>query len=118
MSEITRSSSDRVLGGVCAGLAKHFGIDVTLVRVGFAIGAFATASTVVVLYAILWALLPEEGKPGTIAADLVGKAKDAYDGRKPSAAPRAAVPQPGTPDFQAQSESLKAEPYPWESDHH
>ena len=32
---ITRSSTNRMLGGVCAGLANYLGVDPTLVRIGF-----------------------------------------------------------------------------------
>jgi phage shock protein C len=36
--------------GVCGGIANHFGIDPTLVRVGFAIGAFVSIGTAAFIY--------------------------------------------------------------------
>ena len=30
--KLTRSVNDKMLGGVCSGLAKYFGLDTTLVR--------------------------------------------------------------------------------------
>ncbi|MGQ0534732.1 MAG: PspC domain-containing protein [Methanobacteriota archaeon] len=56
-----RSRSDRVLGGVAAGLAHYLGIDVLLVRVGLVLVALVTAIVpMVVAYLLLWILAPEE----------------------------------------------------------
>ena len=57
---LRRSTSDRMLGGVCGGLAQHFGIDPALVRIAFVLLAIA-GSTGVLLYLLLWAMVPEEG---------------------------------------------------------
>jgi len=54
-----RSSSQRMLGGVCGGLAEYFGLDVNLVRAGAVLAAFVTGGTTVLLYLALWMLLPE-----------------------------------------------------------
>ncbi|MGW0045106.1 PspC domain-containing protein [Rhodococcus sp. NPDC003348] len=53
-----RSSSQRMLGGVCGGIAEYFGIDANLVRAGALIAAFATGGTAVLVYLALWMLLP------------------------------------------------------------
>ncbi|NKR99914.1 PspC domain-containing protein [Rhodococcus hoagii] len=37
-----RSSSQRMLSGVCGGIAEYFGIDVNLVRVAAVVGAFVS----------------------------------------------------------------------------
>ncbi|WP_241386580.1 PspC domain-containing protein [Rhodococcus sp. CH91] len=55
----TRSSSQRMLGGVCAGLADYFGVDLNLVRAGAVLAAFVTGGTAVLLYLALWMLIPE-----------------------------------------------------------
>ena len=52
-------SKNRVIGGVCAGLGEHFGVDVTLVRVLFVLLTLMTG-TGIVLYILLWILMPEE----------------------------------------------------------
>ena len=49
------SSDERVLGGVCAGIAQRLGVDPTLVRLVFAVLAVA-GGTGIVLYLTLWAL--------------------------------------------------------------
>lgn len=49
---------NKVIGGVCSGLAEFFGLDVALVRIAFVI-AFLFASFGFWLYIILWIVLPE-----------------------------------------------------------
>lgn len=49
--------NESMLGGVMAGMAEYFNIDVTLVRV-LAVGAFFTPVPVVLMYLILWAIMP------------------------------------------------------------
>ncbi len=53
-----RDADDQIIGGVCAGIAKYFSIDPLIVRIAFALslllGGFG-----VVLYVVLWILLPE-----------------------------------------------------------
>lgn len=48
---------EAMLGGVAAGLAEYFEIDVTLVRVLLVVGIFAPVP-VVLPYIILWAVMP------------------------------------------------------------
>jgi len=49
--------NESMLGGVMAGMAEYFNIDVTLVRV-LAVGAFFTPVPVVLMYLIMWAIMP------------------------------------------------------------
>jgi phage shock protein C len=42
MKQLTRSSTDRKLGGVSAGLAEYFDVDPILFRVGFVVATLAT----------------------------------------------------------------------------
>ena len=55
--ELRRSSTDRMAGGVCGGLAEYTGIDSLLWRVGMAALTLAGGSGVVV-YLLLWVLMP------------------------------------------------------------
>lgn len=58
---LVRPRADRKIAGVCAGLAEYFDLDVTLVRVVWAITAVATALVpCVVAYVIAWIIIPEE----------------------------------------------------------
>lgn len=53
-----RNANDKILGGVCSGIGAYLKIDTTLVRVLFAMLAFGAFGTGLVLYIILWAILP------------------------------------------------------------
>ena len=57
--QLTRSS-DKLIAGVCSGVARSFGIDATLVRVVWAV-ASCFFGLPVVLYAVLWLVLPIDG---------------------------------------------------------
>ncbi|HRK59154.1 MAG TPA: PspC domain-containing protein [Candidatus Kapabacteria bacterium] len=59
MKKMQRSTADKKLGGVCAGIAAYLGIDVTIIRVAFVIGTIAWGATLL-LYVILWMVMPEE----------------------------------------------------------
>lgn len=53
-------SQDKVLGGVCSGLAEYLGLDVTLVRAGYLILSILSAAFPgVLVYLILWIIMPE-----------------------------------------------------------
>ena len=57
---LRRSRSDRMIAGVCAGLANYFGIDPTLGRVLYVVGSvISVAFPGILVYVILWALVPE-----------------------------------------------------------
>lgn len=60
IKRLERPRIGRVLAGVCGGLAKYMEIDPTLVRVVFAAVIIFTCFTGLLLYAIMWALIPEE----------------------------------------------------------
>lgn len=55
--KLTRSSN-RIIAGVCAGLAEYFGLDVTLVRVLYVVLSVATAFSGTLVYLVLWILMP------------------------------------------------------------
>ena len=55
--ELRRSGSDRMIGGVCGGLAEYSGIDALLWRAGLVVLTLAGGSGVL-LYLVLWVLMP------------------------------------------------------------
>lgn len=55
--KLTRSSN-RIIAGVCAGLAEYFGLDVTMVRVLYVVLSSATAFSGTLVYLVLWILMP------------------------------------------------------------
>ena len=57
MEEWTRSSEGRMIAGVCAGLARRFGISVTVFRLAFVVGALLGFGTAIILYVVLWVVM-------------------------------------------------------------
>jgi phage shock protein C len=57
---LRRYRSDKMLAGVCGGLARYLGIDPVLARVLYVLGAFLTGGALILAYAILWIVMPEE----------------------------------------------------------
>ena len=53
-----RDPDDRILGGVCAGIANYFDIQVVWIRLAFAL-TFFFAGTGALLYIILWIVVPK-----------------------------------------------------------
>ncbi|MCB0263344.1 MAG: PspC domain-containing protein [Calditrichaeota bacterium] len=58
--DIYRSRSDKKISGVCAGIAKHFNVDPTLVRLGWVVLSIASKGLGVLIYFALVFILPEE----------------------------------------------------------
>lgn len=54
-----RSESDKMVGGVCGGLAQYFDMDSTVVRLVFAL-IVIYGGTGLLLYIILWIVVPSE----------------------------------------------------------
>jgi phage shock protein C len=57
---VTRSSSDKVLAGVCGGLGQYFGLDPVIVRLIMVALVFAGGITIFI-YPLLWLIMPVEG---------------------------------------------------------
>ncbi len=75
MKKLYRSRNDKMIAGVCAGLADYFGIDPTIVRIIFIILVFAGLGGILV-YAILWIITPEEPKITETTIDISEKDPD------------------------------------------
>ncbi len=59
--KLTRSKDDRVLAGVCGGLAKFYGLNATSVRIGVVVIGFFTAFfPIFITYVVMWMIVPEE----------------------------------------------------------
>ena len=59
---LARSRNDRVLVGVVGGISARFGWSPTLLRVSYVlVSALSAAFPGILVYLILWLLIPEEG---------------------------------------------------------
>ena len=56
---LTRSTTDRKIGGVAGGLARHHGVDPVLVRVGFAVSVLFSGAGLIA-YLVMLALVPSD----------------------------------------------------------
>jgi phage shock protein PspC (stress-responsive transcriptional regulator) len=56
---LTRRSNDRMIAGVCSGVADYLGVDVTLVRLLTVVAAIFSVGAVAVAYIAAWILMPE-----------------------------------------------------------
>ena len=61
-----RAVDERMFGGVAAGLATYFAVEVTYVRIAFAVLSILGGAGLP-LYLAAWALIPEEGSDVSIA---------------------------------------------------
>ena len=57
--QLVRHRDDRMVAGVCAGLADYLGVDVTVVRLLAVVGALFSLGTLLVAYVVAWILMPE-----------------------------------------------------------
>ncbi len=68
-TRLTRSSTDRMIGGVCGGLAQYFAVDPVIVRLIFVLVFFINGISLP-MYLVLWLIMPKDtpAQPWTPAA--------------------------------------------------
>ena len=57
--QLTRSTTNRMIAGVCAGLGDYMNIDPTVVRLLFVLGFFLTGPGILIAYLIMAIIVPE-----------------------------------------------------------
>lgn len=55
---LTRNTDDRMVAGLCSGLADYFDVDVTLVRVLTVVATIFSLCGVLLAYLVAWFLVP------------------------------------------------------------
>ena len=64
--KLYRSQTQRMIAGVCGGLAEYFNVDATLMRVVFVLLAVFGGSGIVI-YIVMWIIVPDARKaPPTV----------------------------------------------------
>lgn len=107
-------SADRVIAGVCSGLAAHLGWPVRMIRIGMVVAALAGGAGLV-FYAWLWIMVPTADEnarritrrpvspiaPAVSAPSAISFGSSATAGVSAAAAPEAppAMPEPSAPWF-------------------
>ena len=59
VKRLYRSKSERILGGVCGGIADYFNVDPTIVRLLWILITFMSFGAGVLAYIIAWFIIPE-----------------------------------------------------------
>lgn len=57
---LVRPREGRILGGVCAGLARRFGMGATMMRILFIVTLIVIPGSQIIVYPLLWILMPSE----------------------------------------------------------
>ena len=60
VKQLTRSTSNRMIAGVCAGLGDYLGIDPTIVRLLTVLAFFTGFSGIVLVYLVMALVVPEQ----------------------------------------------------------
>lgn len=58
---LTRSTNDRMVCGVCAGIGEYFNIDPTIIRLIWVILTFGSIGSGLLVYIIAAVVIPENG---------------------------------------------------------
>jgi len=58
VKRLYRTRDDEMISGVCGGVARYFGVDPTLVRVGAVIALVFAFPATVIGYVLAWAIMP------------------------------------------------------------
>src|SRR3954468_13125751 len=64
---ITRSRDDRMLGGVCGGIARHLDVDPVIVRIA-TVALVCAVGAGIVAYLAAWILMPLDDESGAMMA--------------------------------------------------
>lgn len=69
-SRLIRNTDDRILGGVCSGLAARFGIDAWALRLLVLISLVVIPGSQILLYPLAWIVMPDEARAGAVLHQL------------------------------------------------
>ncbi len=104
-SRLERSTTNKVIAGVCGGIAEYLELDATLVRAFFVFAGIITAGLAILGYIVLLVLMPLPGRPApftTQAGTSTTTAEPTAEGAEPTA------PRPVVPPDPAQAERRRA----------
>ena len=65
---LIRSEDRAILGGVCAGLGRRFGLSPWVARLLFVLILMVIPGSQLLVYPVLWILMPSESSPAAVAA--------------------------------------------------
>lgn len=73
-----RSYDNKMLGGICGGLAEYFDVDPSVMRILAVISLFISGGMTILVYIVAWVIIPlnEPGQPSTEKAKAVPVKRD------------------------------------------
>ncbi|OLT16119.1 hypothetical protein BJF78_15375 [Pseudonocardia sp. CNS-139] len=124
-ARLERNRQDRLVGGVCAGIARYFGIDPVVVRIAVVALTLVSGGAGALAYLVAWVLMPQaSGAPeathtrddlpdartawGTVGRELRTLAADLRAPRPAEEPPPRPADQPGEPGRQGPVGSVDA----------
>jgi phage shock protein PspC (stress-responsive transcriptional regulator) len=75
---LARSSTKKIIGGVCGGLSDFTGIDVSLIRVLWVVLALLFFGSLFIIYFVLWFILPTDNSSKSGLEAVVESAKTKF----------------------------------------
>jgi phage shock protein PspC (stress-responsive transcriptional regulator) len=79
-TKLYRSSTDKMLGGVCGGLGAYLGIDPVLIRLFFVLLTLGGGSGIVI-YMLMWILIPYPDQGTAASAETIKAGADEISAR-------------------------------------
>lgn len=58
--KLYRSTSNKVIAGICGGLGEHFDIDPTIIRIVAVVAGLASCGAVLLFYLLAWIIIPQQ----------------------------------------------------------
>jgi phage shock protein PspC (stress-responsive transcriptional regulator) len=60
MKKLYKSSKNKMISGVCGGVAEYFSVDPTLIRIGMVILGFISGGTAAIAYLVCSIVMPSD----------------------------------------------------------
>lgn len=99
-ARLERSITNKVVAGVCGGIAEYLQVDPTLVRVFFVVGSIITWGLGLLGYIVLIVLMPLPGQPASFVktSGVTTMTVEGAANSDPATTPLAATPTPVDPE--------------------
>jgi phage shock protein C len=77
--KLYRSRNDKMIEGVCGGLAEYFNVDPTLIRLGFALSVLGGFGAGAVIYLVMVMVVPEAPRSEEAYPEIETPSQEEFD---------------------------------------
>lgn len=70
MKRLFRSRKEKILGGICGGIAEHIDVDPSLIRLVWIVVSLISLGTGIIVYLAAWIIIPESPEESVQPAPL------------------------------------------------